>query len=218
MIEPEKSTILFHINTISKLIIPHPVDIIRILTEQKRDNEGITNRVPFGGAKERRKEKFFFRRKRSIDPSLYLNRKRTYILSIIVFLLRIEPRLETCINTFDSWKKRRMCGHFTSVGIRIIHPRSPSPLRGDRQRKRERLIVKATTINKYIVRPTAAWLEMAIPNGEIGCRWCIRNLQTLVSRAHARTTHTHVSHLTCAEMREEERKGCGRGSVPLGHW
>lgn len=141
-----------------------------------------------------------------------------YLLKFLGFRLYFRKMFKIDPSFSFTRKKRRMCGHFTSVGIRIIHPRSPSPLRGDRQRKRERLIVKATTINKYIVRPTAAWLEMAIPNGEIGCRWCIRNLQTLVSRAHARTTHTHVSHLTCAEMREEERKGCGRGSVPLGHW
>lgn len=87
-----------------------------------------------------------------------------------------------------------MCGDYVSgyphnsPSIAVIIEGRARPI----VRQRERLIVKATTINKYIVQPTAAWL--AIPNVEIGCRWCIRNLQTLVSRAfaHVYAQHTHV--------------------------
>lgn len=130
-------------------------------------------------------------------------------------------------------KEREICvylGHFTSLGIRIIHPRSPSSRRGehdlssaDRESvssSKRRLLINISSDDDGL-----AGNATAIPNAGIGSRWCTRNLQTLVlpcirasvcTRTRAHNTRL-ISRGRRAEMREE-KKGCGRGSVPLGHW
>lgn len=139
---------------------------------------------------------------------------------------------------FDT-RRRRNTLDATSMDIRIIHPRSPSSPRGraspaDRENvsssKRQLLI----NISSGRWRPgwkrhgdSEGWdrLPWLVVHGTCRRSSCLPCFSARVY-AHARTrsytTHIPVFHVHARRAAEttgeEERKGCGRGSVPLGHW
>lgn len=121
----------------------------------------------------------------------------------------------------DTQRKRGMCVPWTlyvtgyphnSPSIAVVtegraRPIIPSPDRENISSSKRRLLIN--------ISPDGGLAGNATGISNAGIGWCTRNLQTPCFRASVYTQHT--SHLTCTEMREE-RKGCGRGSVPLGHW